>query len=95
MDPARQVFQENPDFVEYVRRLINVPLKDILYYTLFLLTMYMLFSNLPTDKYLAFLFILVASRLCTRFILGVFMSFWSYNLNLTVGTILKKIVDND
>lgn len=81
LNPSRHVFQEKPDFVEYVRRRINVPLKVVLEYALFLL-FFFLFNM---KDFLPFLFILVL----TKFSLMLSLYLWPENLNLRVGTMLR------
>nr|XP_022334920.1 uncharacterized protein LOC111131601 isoform X2 [Crassostrea virginica] len=91
LNPSRHVFQEKPDYVEYVRRRINVPLKVVLEYTLFLL-----FSFIFTTKHILwFLFILVLITLLTKFFLRLFLHYRPEDLNLRVGTMLKRCLDHE
>ena len=84
LSPSRHVLQEKPDFVEYVRKLINVQLKDVL----FLLVSFLIAAK---DS-LWFLSILVV----TKFSLWVLYHFLPENLNhLRVGTMLKRCLDHE
>lgn len=92
MDPARHVFQEKREFKEYFRRLIKVQLKDIIYFICYLLITFILLLFRYDDFY-NFLYTLVLSKLFTSCFLWVLINFGSYDLNLTVGIFLKKILE--
>ena len=88
LNPSRHVFQEKPDFVEYVRRRINVPLKVVL-------ELFLLFSFIFTTKHILwFLFILVLITLLTKFFLRLFLHYRPEDLNLRVGTMLTRCLEN-